>query len=161
MKVIQLTSTLIQVKLESIQSIRRTAAFLIIVGLCIGIYTFIFTDWKYSSSGINGFIATTILISYGCYRLIRPYPESCTFDKTLDQFILKHQNVFGTRVIEGRLSEILDIRVEKKPGGNSFAYYNVFLVTTWYKRLPLTVTFVGKPEVANQLRSFLKMHSKL
>lgn len=76
-----------QVKLESIQSIRRTAAFLIIVGLCIGIYTFIFTDWKYSSSGINGFIATAALISYGCYRLIRPYPESCTFDKTLDQFI--------------------------------------------------------------------------
>lgn len=161
MKVTQLTSTSMQVKLESIQSIRRTTAFLIIVGFCIGIYTFIFTDWKYSSSGINGFITTAGLINYGCYSLIRPYPESCTFDKTLDQFILKHQNVFGTRVTEGHLSEILDIRVEKEPGGDRFAYYNVFLVTTWYKRLPLTVTFAGKPEVANQLRSFLQMHSKL
>ncbi len=146
-----------QVQLESIQSIRRSATFLITVGFCIGIYTF----WKYSSSGINGFITTAALIGYGCYSLIRPYPESCTFDKTLDQFILKHQNVFGTRVTEGRLSEILDIRVEKKPGGNRFAYYNIFLVTTWYMRLPLTITFVGKPEVANQLRSFLQMPSKL
>lgn len=161
MKVTQLTPTSMQVKLESIQAIRRSAAFLITGGFCIGIYTFIFTDWKYSSSGINGFIATATLISYGCYRLIRPYPESCTFDKTLEQFILKHQNVFGTRVTQGRLSDILDIRVEKKPGGNMFAYYNVFLVTTWDKRLPLTVTFAGKPEVANQLRSFLQMHSKL
>jgi hypothetical protein len=59
------------------------------------------------------------------------------------------------------ISEILDVRVEKSPGENSFAYYNVFLVTTWHKRLPLAITFVGKPEIANQLRLFLKTHSKL
>ena len=134
---------------------------MIAIGLYIAVYTFVYTNWKYSSSGFNGFTLTALLVGYGFYRLIRTYPETCIFNKVLDQFILKQRSVLQTQVTKGWLSEILDVRVEKKPGKNRNAYYNVFLVTKWHRRLPLTVTNIGDLQVANQIRLFLNLPSKL
>lgn len=120
---------------------------MIAIGFCIAVYT-VYTNWKYSSSGFNGFILTALLVGYGFYRLIRPYPETCIFNKVLEQFILKQRSVLQTQVTKGWLSEILDVRV-KKTGNNSITYDNIFLVTKWHPRLPLTVTNIGDLQVAN------------
>jgi len=109
---------------------------------------------------IGGFFiasASFVLLSYS--QIV-----TCVFDRTLGTFTLKQQGLFGTKITEYQIGEIVDIRVEELKDSDG-STYGLGIILRSGERLPLTRYYSsGKrhsyQEIADRLRQFLKLNNQ-
>jgi hypothetical protein len=85
----------------------------------------------------------------------------CEFDRSSGNLTLKRHSVLGTKVIERRIRDIEDVRIEESHGSDS-STYRVSLVFTMGDRLPLASYYSSgrqsKQAIADHLCQFLNLH---
>ena len=85
----------------------------------------------------------------------------CEFNKDSGSLTLKRHSVLGTKVIERRIRDIEDVRIEESHGSDS-STYRVSLVFTMGDRLPLASYYSSgrqsKQAIADHLCQFLNLH---
>ena len=83
----------------------------------------------------------------------------CEFNKDSGSLTLKRHSVLGTKVIERRIRDIEDVRIEESHGSDS-STYRVSLVFTTGDRLPLASYYSSgrqsKQAIAERLQKFLE-----
>ncbi len=123
----------------------------------LGLFIYISSEWP-----VDGFGAFCIVLA-DLAVLFAPV-ETCAFDKTLDQVVLKRQGWLGTQVTERLLHKISDVRVEESIFLGTHLY-QVRLVLTSGRHLPVnwfpSSDLKQQREIAGYIRRFLKLyHSK-
>ena len=134
----------------------------IIGGICIAIALFVIGSS--TQEQVNLFwkiVFAVIFIAGGMFMILTPF-ATYRFDREIGNLILKRQGLFGTKIIEHRLSEIQDVQVEESTDSDG-STYRVIIMLMSGNCLPLTYYYncdrIDKQKTVSWIKSFLHINN--
>ena len=99
-------------------------------GMTIAIGLFIATFTQEQVNLFGKILFAGIFIASGIFMILTPF-VTYRFDRQIGNLILKRQGLFGTKVVEHRLSEIQDVQVEESTDSDGSTYRVIRSVDVW------------------------------